>query len=621
MGEERIPSRVRHLLNVESGPNDGLAVPFVVGFLAWAGHPRVDAVALGAELAAGVALGIAVPLAAVMLEARRAPRLRDAPPGGGVGGPRHAGDRPRAGQPGPRQFDDAHRRVAGNARGESGAAGRRRRRCTSCIGRRNAGVRPEEHAMKSLTLVNVSQGFNTGIMPLGLASISAYLKQHGYTDIRFLDSNCQDIYRDYTPTDCVGISSVSQDAERAVRFARFVKGRGDTPIVLGGVHISTHRKLPEPFDVGVIGEGEQTMLDLMRLDGWSDARARAVPGVCWREGGETRFAPPRPLIEPLDQLPLPDRELANLDHYLRPQRIIPFHTGRSMTLLSSRGCPFRCVFCSTKVHWRKFRGFSAERVLAEMELLIERYRVEIIHLFDDLFIADKRRFAAIHAGVVARGYHRRVKFMCLVRSDMLDDATMQMLKEMNVVVTGIGMESGNDEVLRYLKQGTTTVAENAHAIELSTRYGIPTMGTFMVGNPHESEAQMIDTLRFIQGYRENPYFAPLTYIATTFPGTPFWELAQHRGIPVDAFDRIAMDIPDSIERLATAPLLCEIPLDRFFRILQALQAETVFGTLKQQRFEAAPPPPPAQPAPPAPQRLPPLPVRGVGRRLRVNRSL
>jgi len=470
--------------------------------------------------------------------------------------------------------------------------------------------------MQSLTLVNVSQGFNTGIMPLGLASISAYLKQHGIADVRFLDSNCQDIYRDYVPTDCVGVSAVSQDAERAVKFARFVKSRGETPVVLGGVHVSTYRQLPEPFDLGVIGEGEQTMLELMRLDGWADGRAREVPGVCWREGAETRFAPPRALFEPLDQLPLPDRDLANLAHYLAPQRIIPFHTGRSMTLLSSRGCPFRCVFCSTKVHWRKFRGFSAGRVLAEMEVLIEKYGVEIIHLFDDLFIADKRRFAAIHEGVLARGYHRRVKFMCLVRSDMLDDETMQRLQEMNVVVTGIGMESGNDEVLAYLKQGTTTVEDNARAIALSARYRIPTMGTFMVGNPHESEAQLLDTLRFIQGYRDNPYFAPLSYIATTFPGTPFWDLAKERGVPVEAFDRIAMDIPDSMEKLAAAPLLCEIPLDRFFPILQAFQQETVIGTLKQQRFEAA------LPAPPRPaMRLGALPVRAGGRGLRVNRTV
>lgn len=439
--------------------------------------------------------------------------------------------------------------------------------------------------MKKLTLVNISKGFETGIIPLGLASISAYLKKYGgYQDIRLLDSNCEDIYRSFEPTDVVGISAVTQDINRAIDFASFIKSQYSIPIILGGVHISTYKKLPEIFDVGVIGEGEETMLELMNADDFSHERLKGIKGICYNEGETTVFTEQRELIADLDKIPPPDREIANLNYYLKRRQIIPYHVGRSLTMISSRGCPFNCVFCSTRVHWRKFRGFSAERVIEEIEILSEKYHAEIIHIFDDLFIADKKRLAEIHHEIIKRGINRRVKFMCLVRSDMLDDPTMKMLKEMNVVVTGIGMESGCEKMLDYLKRRTTTIDKNRYAIELSHKYGIPTMGSFMLGNPGETEQDLLKTLDFIRGYRYSPYLAPLSYVSTAFPGTEFWDYGKKKGINVEDIDKIVMDIPDDIKKLDGAPLLTDIPKERFFSIIQQFSKETRYGMIKRHIF-------------------------------------
>ena len=267
--------------------------------------------------------------------------------------------------------------------------------------------------MKRLTLVNVSKGFERGIVPLGLMSISAYLKKYGnFHDIRLLDSNCQDIYQSFEPTDIVGIGAVTQDIKNAIHFADFVKSKSDIPVVLGGVHISTYCKLPEPFDVGVIGEGEETMLELMQLLDFSKDNLKRVKGICYNEKGTTVFTKPRELITDLDKIPIPDRDMANLDFYLQKRQIIPYHKGRSLTMISSRGCPFNCVFCSTRLHWKKFRAFSAERVIEEIELLIRKYNVEIIHIFDDLFIADKKRLSIIHKFIVEREINRLSKGLC-----------------------------------------------------------------------------------------------------------------------------------------------------------------------------------------------------------------
>ncbi len=439
--------------------------------------------------------------------------------------------------------------------------------------------------MKKLTLVNVSKGFESGIIPLGLTSISAYLKKYGnFQNISLLDSNCEDIYQSLQPTDVVGISAVTQDINRATTFAQYIKSKYDIPVILGGVHISTYRVLPAPFDLGVIGEGEETMLELMQLQDFSKENLKKIRGICYNENGKTVFTEPRDLISEVDRIPIPDRDIANLDFYLQKRQIIPYHVGRSLTMISSRGCPFNCVFCSTKVHWKKFRGFSAKRVLEEIEILINKYHAEIIHIFDDLFIADKRRLADIHQEIIKRGINKRVKFMCLVRSDMLDDSTMKMLKEMNVVVTGIGMESGCEKILEYLKRRTTTIEKNRYAIELSHRYGIPTMGSFMMGNPGETEQDLLKTLDFIRSYRYSPYLAPLSYIATAFPGTEFWEYGKKKGINVEDIDKIVMDIPSDIHKLDGAPLLTDIPKERFFSIIQQFSKETQYGFIKHNIF-------------------------------------
>lgn len=138
-----------------------------------------------------------------------------------------------------------------------------------------------------------------------------------YNDIRILDSNTENIYENLKSTDIVGISSVTQDFERAKRFARFVKEQLDVPVIIGGVHISTLPKLPEPFDVGVIGEGEQTMLELMEVQEFSVKHLKKIKGVCYRENNITKITQSRELIDQLDSVPIPNRSLVNMGHYLK----------------------------------------------------------------------------------------------------------------------------------------------------------------------------------------------------------------------------------------------------------------------------------------------------------------
>jgi hypothetical protein len=172
--------------------------------------------------------------------------------------------------------------------------------------------------------------------------------------------------------------------------------------------------------------------------------------------------------------------------------------------------------------------------------------------------------------------------MCLARADMLDEHIMGLLKAMNVVVIGVGMESGCDRTLRYLKNDpSASIASNHRAIELSNKFRIPIMGSFMIGNPGETEDELLQTLDFIKSYRNSPFLAPLTYIATAFPGTEFWDYAVCHGVPVGNFDAIVMDIPEDMHSLEQAPLLTDIPRKRFFEIAQLFVKETRYQNVKK----------------------------------------
>lgn len=421
---------------------------------------------------------------------------------------------------------------------------------------------------RRLVFVNPPDPFFAGMMPLGIAYLSAYLKKHGFNNIGMLDSNWQNIYNDYQGADIVAITAVTQSVVSAANFAKMTKERNPNTIaLLGGVHITTALSMPEPFDVGIIGEGEITLLELMKLEDFSEENLKTIKGICYRDAErKLKFTEPRPLIKDLDEFPIPDRDLMNMDHYIAPRLVVPGHPGNTLSILSSRGCPFTCRFCSTKVHWKRFRAHSAERVVEELELVVDKYGANVVELFDDLFTANKKRLFKVRDLMLEKGLNKRVKLMVLARSDTTDDEMMKAMKDMNVVVIGAGFESGSQKMIKYIKKDTTTVDDHRNLVALSQKYNILIMASFLIGNPTETKEDLEETLAFIRENQRFNTFVPLTYIAAAFPGTEYYEIAKSRGLPVDEYDRILMDINRNIESYRRAPLLTELPLEEFFRM-------------------------------------------------------
>lgn len=321
-------------------------------------------------------------------------------------------------------------------------------------------------------------------------------------------------YLDSWKPDVVGITSVSQYYDQAVDYAFRCKVK-ELPVIVGGAHISAlPETMTEDMDVAVLGEAENTILDLLRaLNGkkdWDADRLAKIPGVAYWSHGQVVKTPPRPLISDLDLLPFPDRGHKTWGH---------------VSMFTSRGCPHRCAYCYSSRFWGKVRMFSADYVVAEVQHLC-RQGAQCISFLDDLFVVSEKRLAAIVEGLGKAGMLRKSKFVCHVRSEWVTEAVADMLKEMGVNVVGIGIESGSQKTLDYLK-GRVTVADNHRALAILRSRRIAPHPSFIIGSPHETAEDMHETVRFIQSEHIKDFEI---YVLIPFPGTPVWDYARARGL-------------------------------------------------------------------------------------------
>jgi len=362
---------------------------------------------------------------------------------------------------------------------------------------------------------------NLGIGYL-VASLRAAIGEDAFT-FKVVNSEIEAALDRFRP-DVVGISAVSQNYGRAIRYAETVRQRG-IPVLVGGVHISfLPNSLSMDMTIGCIGEGEDTIVELMQLfrdqGGFKPEELADVPGIVFHAADgsliTTKSRPPR--ID-LDSLAVPARDL--------------FKNTSHTYLFTSRGCPYRCSFCASSRFWDTVRFFSAERVVDEVERLVSREGASFISFFDDLFVADKKRFFRIIELLEERKIVGRVKFSCSLRANTVTEEIVSGLKRMGVVSVGMGLESGNGRVLTWLKGPGITVEQNRNAVKMLQSSGIMANASFVIGAPDETEEEILDTLDFIKSVGLGLFDV---YVLTPFPGTPVWDLAKERGLVSDGSD-------------------------------------------------------------------------------------
>jgi len=344
--------------------------------------------------------------------------------------------------------------------------------------------------------------------PLGVAYVAAALQAAGH-DVRVLD--CTFLSRDEAArlalaarADVVGISCMATMEDDARWFAEHLRGRCGLLVAGGPLPTCDPGAFLEHFDVVVRGEGEQTMRELLAARE-AGADLGAVPGVaCRRAAGAAPCAPPRPFARDLDALPFPARKL------LPNARYIAFGKksyGYSITtVMSTRGCPFQCEFCSNVVFGRSYRERSAQSVVDEIESCLA-LGYERISFADDVFTLNGCRVLEICAEI----HRRRLRFAweCLGRVDTFDHATACAMKDAGCFRIFFGIESGNDAILRLMKKQITT-AQAKSAVEAAYRAGLEVGAFFILCYPGETDDTVLETLRFARSL-------PLDYAGLTMP--------------------------------------------------------------------------------------------------------
>jgi anaerobic magnesium-protoporphyrin IX monomethyl ester cyclase len=382
--------------------------------------------------------------------------------------------------------------------------------------------------------------------PLGLAYLAAVSEQRG-DQVRVHDGDVEEeslaaVVREFEP-EVVGITANTTQITAAWRDAELVKSLSNAPVVLGGPHPTS---LPEEsaakrfVDVVVRSEGEATWLEL--LENWEIGRLgtpdsqstnlpiyQSIAGITYRDGnGEIVSTPNRVSIpvEELDRMPFPAWHLFKLDRYTNLQPTVDQVDGLSLPILTSRGCPYRCSYCS-QIGPRLWRARSVESVIAEWRWLVKEQGAVEIGVLDDSFNINRQRVLDISKRLIDEGLSHVPWIMINgIRANLADEELLGAMKRAGCLRSAFGVESGNQAILDSVVDKHLTLDQVRSAFKAARAVGLETIGFFIIGMPGETEATLDDTIRF--ACELDPVVANFS-IATPFPGTEMYETVQAQG--------------------------------------------------------------------------------------------
>jgi len=391
-------------------------------------------------------------------------------------------------------------------------------------------------------IYNRVKGTEGATPPLGLAYLASYLKTN-HVEAQILDANAQGIcFEELGPMlsgfDIIGTSLYTPSLHFSLKVLELAKKNNPScKTVLGGPHITalpfeTMESSPV-VDFGVLGEGEHSFLELIESIRGNN-KFDNIDGIVYRDSGKIRINRRRKLITDLDKLPFPPYELLPLDKYIQPLHHINFSDsippGRFMLFITSRGCAYNCAFCASKNIWeRTVRYRSADNVLQEIDLLVNKFRINVLDIADDNFLFNKERLNNILNGIIRKGY--RIHFNCSARVDMVDEGTLKKLKEAGCYLIRFGVESGDPLILQRMKKNIT-VEQIKQAFKLSKANNISTSASFIIGYPGETHESFRRTMMLAKTI--GPDIANF-FIAIPFPGTEFYEIAKKEQL-IENFD-------------------------------------------------------------------------------------
>jgi radical SAM superfamily enzyme YgiQ (UPF0313 family) len=364
--------------------------------------------------------------------------------------------------------------------------------------------------------------------PLGLLYVAGYLRREGLGvevfDTTFATREALDARLRTAPAGVLGVYTNLITRQSVLDIVTRAKAQ-DWTVVLGGPEAANYpaEYLARGADVVVFGEGEETLVELLpALDARGAQRLHGIRGTAFLdEGGAVVTNPDRPQIKDIDALPWPDREAIDVGRYVDAWRT--HHGTGSVNLITARGCPYRCRWCSHAVFGYSHRRRSVIGTANELEFLVERYRPDMVWYSDDVFTIHHRWLYEYAAELKRRGL--RVPFETISRADrMMQDDVLRTLAEMGCWRIWIGAESGSQRILDAMERGVT-VEQVLFATQAAKRHGIQVGMFLMWGYEGETVDDIAATVELVRRADPDSF---LTTVSYPIKNTPYFNELSDR---------------------------------------------------------------------------------------------
>lgn len=366
--------------------------------------------------------------------------------------------------------------------------------------------------------------------PLGLLYLSSHLRAQGF-ECELYDSTFgsrEELFRvlEQGPAGALGIYVNLMTRANALAIAARARACGWL-VMLGGPEPANYAAeyLAAGADVIVAGEGELAVERLMRAK-FDRAAWPSIPGLLFRgENGALAGSGPAELLHDLDRQPWPDRERIDLSRYLQTWRT--HHGMGSVSVITARGCPYRCNWCSHSVYGHTHRRRSPRAVVEEIEWALDRYHPEMLWIADDVFTIHHGWLKEYAGEMRRRGI--RIPFECITRADRLNESAAALLAELGCMRVWIGSESGSQRVLDAMERGVTA-EQVRRAVGLARSHGIETGMFLMWGYDGEEISDIEATVEHVKACRPDIFFTTVSY---PIKGTPYFEKVRDRLVSIE----------------------------------------------------------------------------------------
>lgn len=365
--------------------------------------------------------------------------------------------------------------------------------------------------------------------PYGLLMIGAVLEAAGHevrlVETAFRSLGPEDLYPEvesYQP-DLVGLSVFTVGSKFSLEAAQAIKKRCSVPIVAGGPHLFVdfdQYSQNRCFDYCVKGEGEVTIIELVTALEQGDP-LDGIGGLSFWRGDELVVNEPRKVIKDLDTLPMPAFHLLERREAYHPSPV-SYRKKPHLGLVTSRGCPFACVFCEF-IWGRKWRAMTAEAVVDMVERMIATYGAEEIWFCDDTFFLSKARVQEICRLMLERNLN--LTWSAMGNLHVLDEETARLMKQAGCWQVQVGIESGNEEIIKKVGKPQDK-ADIREKMDLLSRVGIKVRGFFILGHMEETRESMNETIEFAKSL---PLYSAEFYIMQLPLGSEIREVAHKYG--------------------------------------------------------------------------------------------